>query len=393
VTTPVFWVVVAGFVGACVGSFLNVVIWRLPRDEGVARGRSHCPRCGHLIRWHDNIPVVSWILLRARCRDCKGPISVRYPVVEALTAALFVLLATRRDLPADAAPVGVEALLIAALVAVAYIDVDHRIIPDAITKPGVAIGLFASFLFAGLPVTRHLDPFLPGLANRHLAALFQAVLGAFVGGMSLLLVRWFALFAFKKEGMGLGDVKLLAMVGAFTSWLDTVLVLLVASVGGSVLGGLYVWGRVRGPAPLEGSIALKDGARTAFSRARVRAPRRGPLTVAVVAPGLATTVGAQADVAITLPAATVWAEDGKDVSLSLRGVVDRVESGSAGSLVVVRPDPLTPADEEWLTTFALHRISIPFGVFLSAAAIAVVLWSDAISRFLLVTWPRFVTGT
>jgi leader peptidase (prepilin peptidase)/N-methyltransferase len=391
VTPPAFWVVVAGLAGACVGSFLNVVIWRLPRDEGLARGRSHCPRCGHLIRWHDNVPVVSWILLRARCRDCRGPIAVRYPVVEALTAALFVVLATRRDLPADAAAAGVEALLVAALVAVAWIDVDHRIIPDAITKPGIAVGLFASFLFAGLPVTRHLDPFLPELANRHLAALFRAALGAFVGGTSLLLVRWFALLAFHKEGMGLGDVKLLAMVGAFTSWLDTVLVLLVASVGGSVLGGLYVWGRVRSPAPLEGSITL-GGARAAFSRARVRAPRRGPLTVAVVVPGLEAKAGARATVALTLPAATVWADDGKDVALSLDGVVEGVESGPSGALVVVRPEPLAQADEESLATFALHRISIPFGVFLSAAAIAVVLWGDAIARFLLVTWPRFVTG-
>jgi leader peptidase (prepilin peptidase)/N-methyltransferase len=392
VTQPAFWIVVAGLVGACVGSFLNVVIWRLPREESVARGRSHCPRCRHLIRWKDNVPVLSWILLRAKCRDCRGPISARYPAVEALTAGLFVLLALRRDLPNDAAAAGVEALLVAALVAVAFIDADHRIIPDAITKPGIVVGLLASFLFAGLPLTRHLPAFLPDLANRHLAALFRAALGALVGGMSLLLVRWFALLVFRKEGMGLGDVKLLAMVGAFSSWLDTVLVLLVASVGGSVLGGFYVWGRARTRAPLVGSVATTGGARAAFRQARVRTPRRGPVTIEVVAPGSDARAGAAASLDVTLPASTVWADDGKDVPLSLHGVVERVTSSGDGPVVVVRPDPLSATDEEWLTTFALHRISIPFGVFLSAAAIAVILWGDVIAHFILVTWPRFATG-
>jgi leader peptidase (prepilin peptidase)/N-methyltransferase len=266
---PAFWIATAAVVGACVGSFLNVVIWRLPRREGVARGRSRCPRCGHGIRWHDNVPVLSWLWLRARCRDCKGTISPRYPIVEALTAALFALVASRFPLPEHLARAGVAALVVAALVAVAFIDADHRIIPDAITKPGVVVGLLASFVLAGL---RPASMF-PEIANRHLAALLQAGLGAAAGALSLLAVRWAGWLLLRKEAMGLGDVKLLAMAGAFTAPFDVLMVILVGSVGGSVLGGAYVASRACRLAPLAGSIET-GGARSGFARARIRAPRR-----------------------------------------------------------------------------------------------------------------------
>ncbi len=133
-----FFVVVAGLVGASIGSFLNVVIWRLPRKENLSHPGSHCPRCNRPIRWFDNLPVVSWLLLRARCRACLAPIAWRYPFVELLTATLFVLAALRFPNPLDATAI---ALLLAALVAITFIDIDHRIIPDAITKPGMALAL------------------------------------------------------------------------------------------------------------------------------------------------------------------------------------------------------------------------------------------------------------
>ena len=209
-----FAVVVSGLLGACIGSFLNVVIWRVPRGKSVADGRSHCPKCGHLIRWHDNVPVLSWLLLRARCRDCRAPISARYPAVEALTAALFVLVAWRHPFPAGSSVGVAHAILLSALVVVSFVDVDRREIPDAITKPGIVVGLLASLLVPAL----HGDAF-PDLANRHLAALLASLRGVAAGAGVLLAVRWIGRLAMGKEAMGLGDVKLLAMVGAFVGYL------------------------------------------------------------------------------------------------------------------------------------------------------------------------------
>jgi leader peptidase (prepilin peptidase) / N-methyltransferase len=389
--SPAFALVVAGVFGACVGSFLNVVIWRLPRGESVAKGRSHCPKCGRMIRWHDNVPVLSWLLLRARCRDCRAPISARYPFVEALTCVLFLLVAHRHPWPDQPALAATKAAVLAALVAVSFVDVDRREIPDAITKPGIAIGLLVSLLVPQL----HSSTFLPGLANRHLASLLESAAGVATGAGSLLLVRWLGRLAMGKEAMGLGDVKLLAMLGAFMRPLDVLLVLLVASLAGSVVGGLYVLGRSRRLAPLAGRLACA-GARHAFSLARIRAPRRAPVTVAPLLPrGAAGDVvpGRPCTVDLVLPAETVWSDDGKDVALSLAAVVERVEDHGDGVLATVRPEPLSDADDEWLSTFALHRVSIPFGVFLAIGGAAVLLYGDAIAHFVTVTWPRIVTRT
>ncbi len=230
--TPAFVLTFSALVGACIGSFLNVVIWRLPRGESVVRGRSHCPRCGHAIRWHDNVPVLAWLWLRGRCRDCKAPISLRYPLVEALTAALFVLVAARRDPVAEPGAAAALAAVLSALVAVSFVDLDRREIPDAVTKPGIAAGLLVSFLLAGLRPTG----FLPEIPNRHLAALLEAGLGALAGAGVLLAVRWLGLLAFHKEAMGLGDVKLLAMIGGYVGWQGVLLALVFASFSGALIG-------------------------------------------------------------------------------------------------------------------------------------------------------------
>jgi leader peptidase (prepilin peptidase)/N-methyltransferase len=386
-----FAVVVSGLLGACIGSFLNVVIWRVPRGQSVADGRSHCPKCGHLIRWFDNLPVLSWLALRARCRDCRAPISARYPFVEALTAALFVLLALRHPFPEATAVGAARALLLSALVVVSFVDVDRREIPDAITKPGIVVGLLLSLL---LPALHAADVF-PTLSNRHLAALVASACGVVAGAGVLLVVRWLGRLALGKEAMGLGDVKLLAMVGAFVGAGDVLLVLLVASVGGSVVGGAFVAGRGRRLAPLAGTLSLAGGAPAPFARARVRAPRRAPLTVAALVPAAATAgvaVGAPGALEVVLPATTVWSDDGKDVRVAVSGVVEAVDAHDGGTLVTLRPEPLAEADDAWLSTFALHRISIPFGVFLALGAAAVVVFGPEIRRFVLVTGPSFVTG-
>jgi leader peptidase (prepilin peptidase) / N-methyltransferase len=200
--------------GAVIGSFLNVCIHRLPRGESLVFPGSHCPHCGAPIRWHDNVPVLSFLLLRGRCRDCRGRIRGRYPMVEALCAGLCLLTVLEYGLTPSA---GIYFVLICALVVVTFIDLDHQIIPNAITYPGIPLGVLASLV-------------LPGMGP------LDSLIGILVGGGVLLAVALIFEWIRKKEGMGLGDVKLLAMIGSFLGWKAVVLTLLVSSFVGAVIG-------------------------------------------------------------------------------------------------------------------------------------------------------------
>ena len=206
-------------VGACIGSFLNVCIYRIPAEESVVHPRSRCPRCGTMIAWYDNLPIVSWALLRARCRGCQTPISARYPLVEALTGGLAILALAR---------FGPEPLTLAlfvftaALVLITFIDIDHRFIPDEVSLPGIAVGLAVSLLPGGIGI-------------------WNAALGALLGGGILWLVAWGYERATGREGMGYGDVKLLAMIGAFLGWQAIPAVIVIASLTGSVAGLLAMF--------------------------------------------------------------------------------------------------------------------------------------------------------
>ena len=203
-------------VAACIGSFLNVCIWRLPREESIVVPASHCVRCGKAIAWHDNIPVVSYLCLGGRCRHCRTAIAWRYPLVEVLTAALAVGLYLQYGLTWRWA---IYAVLAFALVVSTFVDLSHRIIPDEITKPGIVLGLIASALLPSLHgVTSHVQGFLHG------------ALGALVGGGSLYLTGLFGDWLFKKESMGGGDVKLLAMAGSVLGWQLAVLTFFIAPV-------------------------------------------------------------------------------------------------------------------------------------------------------------------
>ncbi len=206
----VFIGIVLGVFGAVVGSFLNVVIYRLPiEDRSIVRPRSSCPACGALISWYDNIPIVSFLLLRARCRSCRAHISLRYPLVEALTGGLLVLLWWRFGLSVALA---VHFVFSAALVAITFIDIDHRIIPNQISLPGIVIAFGCSFLWEGFWK--------------------DSLIGLLVGGGGLLLLSGGYSLIRKREGMGMGDVKLLAMLGAWLGWQCLLFVLLFASVQG-----------------------------------------------------------------------------------------------------------------------------------------------------------------
>jgi leader peptidase (prepilin peptidase)/N-methyltransferase len=226
--------------GAIIGSFLNVVIHRVPREESIAFPASRCPSCGTAIRPYDNIPVVSWAVLRGRCRSCRTPISARYPAVELLTAALFALTYWLRagltlSLPFDLA-------FVAAILALIFIDAEHMILPNVITYPGVALALavrlFAHNLYGvgGLCVAHACPPLW-------ILSFVNALLGAAVGGGFLWLVGWLWKRVRGVEAMGLGDVKMMFMVGAYLGWPLTLLTIFVGVLTGSIAGVAVMMGR------------------------------------------------------------------------------------------------------------------------------------------------------
>ncbi|MEW6269106.1 MAG: A24 family peptidase [Thermodesulfobacteriota bacterium] len=211
--------------GAATGSFLNVVIHRLPLQQSVVAPRSHCTRCGRTIPWYDNIPVLSWILLRGRCRACKEPFSVRYPIVEALTAVLLLALWLQLGWSLGLA---FAFYFACSLLVVTYIDLDHRIIPDRVTLPGIAVGLLLALV---APAEVRWD------------AVQSWALGTLAGGGILWLVAWGYETATGREGMGGGDIKLLAMIGAFLGWQGVLVTLLLASLIGSLIGTAWMIAR------------------------------------------------------------------------------------------------------------------------------------------------------
>ncbi len=206
----------------CIGSFLNVCIYRMGREQSIVKPASQCPSCKHPIRWYDNIPLVSYILLRGRCRDCRQPISLRYFLVELLTGVLFLMLYRRFGL---SVPFFVFAVFVCGLIVATFVDIDFRIIPDEVSIGGIVVGLLASILF---PQVHHVAT--------HLLGLRASLLGIVVGGGALWILGLVGDFIFKKESMGGGDIKLLAMVGSFLGWQAALLALPLASLFGAVVG-------------------------------------------------------------------------------------------------------------------------------------------------------------
>lgn len=232
--------VFSGVFGLLIGSFLNVCIFRLPRNcMSLVKPRSRCPKCLHLIAWHDNIPVASWLALGGKCRHCRAPISPRYLLVELLTGALFLYAGWRQlYAPGPAGPerailFAVHASFLGAMIVCTFIDLEFRILPDEITLPGVVLALAVSGFFpelihpAGPPVGVKV-PFLSGL--------LASAWGAFVGGSSIYLVGVFGKILFRKEAMGLGDVKYMAMAGALLGWRGVLLTFVLACLFGSLYG-------------------------------------------------------------------------------------------------------------------------------------------------------------
>jgi leader peptidase (prepilin peptidase)/N-methyltransferase len=236
---PALGYVVAGIFGAIIGSFLNVVVHRVPLDESIVFPNSRCPSCGAAIAFYDNIPVLSYIVLGAKCRHCKEHISFRYPAVELLTAALFVGVALHDGL---SVALPFDLVFTAALLALVFIDAEHMILPNVITYPGIAFAVIARVVIPYLSGTPHFDD-IPSLSQGALAdmpigvtSLVGALIGALAGGGSLWLMGWIWEKLRGVEAMGLGDVKMMFMVGAYLGWRLTILTIFVGVLTGSIIG-------------------------------------------------------------------------------------------------------------------------------------------------------------
>ena len=194
---------------------MNVCIYRIPISKSIATPRSMCPGCNSLISAYDNIPVISYILLKGKCRNCGIPISLRYPLVETISGLTAIAVFMRFGISAEGL---IYFTFVSALIVITFIDIDHRIIPDIISLPGIPIG----FLLASLV--------LPSMNYK------TSLAGILTGGGSLLAVAWIYNLITKKEGMGGGDIKLLAMIGAFTGWKGVLFTIFVASAVGTLAG-------------------------------------------------------------------------------------------------------------------------------------------------------------
>lgn len=201
--------------GAVVGSFLNVCIYRIPAGVSIVSPPSRCTACSKPIAFYDNIPIISYIVLMGRCRRCGSPVSARYPAVEAVTGLFASALFFKFGLTPG---FFIYSAFIAALIVITFIDIDHQIIPDVISLPGIPLGLGASF-------------FLPSVG------IADSVIGTIAGGGLLFGIAAAYYYSTGKEGMGGGDVKLLAMIGAFTGWRGVLMTVLAGSVSGAILGG------------------------------------------------------------------------------------------------------------------------------------------------------------
>ena len=211
--SPAFEATLVGLLGLIIGSFLNVCIYRLPRGLSPVKPRSGCTKCGHMLAWYENVPILSYLVLRGRCRKCGEPISPMYPIIEAITGAMFL---AGYLLYGPGPLLAVRLLFGCAMIVLFVIDLQHRILPNVITLPGIVVGFLCSVLVG------------PG---------WQAsLIGIAVGGGTLWAIAEIYYRIRHEEGMGMGDVKMLGMVGAFLGWKLVLLTLVFASFSGTLVG-------------------------------------------------------------------------------------------------------------------------------------------------------------
>ena len=214
--------------GAIIGSFLNVCIYRIPREESIVRPASRCTSCGRPVRFYDNIPIVSFILLMGRCRYCKTQLSFRYPLIEFLNAALYVLVVLRFG---TGSPwlLPVYFIFVSALVVIIFIDMDYQIIPDSITLPGIPLAIV-------LGSTLGIDPF----SRNELLGFKASLIGFLAGGGFFYSVAVLGRAVLKKDAMGGGDIKMMAMIGGLLGWKGVILTTFMGSLFGSIIGIILI---------------------------------------------------------------------------------------------------------------------------------------------------------
>ncbi len=200
--------------GAAIGSFLNVCIFRIPEEKSIIKPSSQCPYCHHPIRFYDNIPIISYFVLQGKCRDCRGRISWRYPLVECITAFLSLILFLKFGFSLHFL---IFFIFTAVLIIITFIDLDHQIIPDVLTLPGIPLFFLAAVFLVKVPWK-------------------DALIGLLIGGGVLMTIAIVYEFITKREGMGGGDIKLLAMIGGFLGWQSLIFVLLFSSFTGAIIG-------------------------------------------------------------------------------------------------------------------------------------------------------------
>jgi len=218
--------------GLCVGSFMNVCIFRLPNSKSIVHPRSMCPKCGKMIKFYDNIPVLSFLLLKRKCRYCDASISFRYPLVEIMGGFFAVCVYHKFGITLEGL---IFYFFIVTLLVVTFIDIDHQIIPDRITLPGIPLFFLASL---AVPTISYKD----------------SILGLLIGGGSLFAVAWAYHLLTKREGMGGGDIKLLAMIGTIVGWQGVLVTVFVASAVGTLAGILSMIGQAK-----DGKLAVPFG--------------------------------------------------------------------------------------------------------------------------------------
>ena len=216
-------VILIFILGLIVGSFSNVCIYRIPRNESIIYPASHCPKCSTTIRPRDNVPLLSYIILKGRCRNCGSKISIQYPLVELLTGIIYLIIYLIYGLSIQSL---IYIILSSALIIIAFIDLNEQIVPDVISLPGIGAGLILSF-------------FVPYIS------FINSVLGVFVGGGIILIIGLVGSAIFKKEAMGGGDVKLAAMVGAFLGWKYVILALFLGFFIGALAGIFLVLSKIK----------------------------------------------------------------------------------------------------------------------------------------------------
>ncbi len=218
-----FHILFAAIFGAAVGSFLNVCIYRWPAEESVIRPPSRCPGCGHGLAWYDNIPIFGWIWLRGACRYCRKPISLQYPLVELTTALLWIAAVVHFGPTVEALR---AAVYLSILIGIAMTDAREMVIPDQFSLGGTLIGILFAAIPGGFPLT-------------------TALIGALFGYAGLWIVKIVAEKALRKPALGIGDIHMMAFIGAFTGWSGALLTLMLGSFAGLLIGVPFTWLRGR----------------------------------------------------------------------------------------------------------------------------------------------------